>query len=158
MPIGPYKDMAACMAANKDKADPAAFCAAMEQRMHKIAKTDPDRQLVFGWANVAVRKNGSTVVDHDNEQIAPQDLEDAAYLYNLQFREANEMHGPAVKGRLVESLVVTKEKLTAMGLASDALPQGWWVGFHVDADTFAKVKAGVLNMFSIEGTAEPVPA
>ena len=126
--------------------------------MHKVTKLDEERQLVFGWANVAVRKTGETIVDSQGDQIAPQDLEDAAYLFNLEWRAANEMHTGVIKGRLVESLVVTPEKLAALGLAKDAMPQGWWVGFHVDADTFAKVKQGKLTMFSIEGTAEQVPA
>lgn len=158
--------MAACMAANGDKSDPAAYCASMEQaeksyaaaQRFRITKTDPDRQLVFGWANVSMRKSGETIVDHHDEMIAPAELEQAAYAYNLEFRDADEMHTAAVKGRLVESFVATPDKLEAMGLKKDALPVGWWVGFHVDADTFAKVKDGKLAMFSIAGEAQPVAA
>ena len=48
--------------------------------------------------------------------------------------------------------------LEKLGLASDALPLGWWVGFQVDPETFAKVKAGLYTMFSIQGkgTLEPL--
>lgn len=120
----------------------------------RIAKVDADRNLVFGWANVSIRKDGEQIVDRQGHVIDPDDLEDAAYIFNLQFREMNEMHQGDSVGRLVESLAVTPEKLEKMGLAKDALPQGWWVGFYVDDDeTFAKVKDGTYGMFSIEGKA-----
>jgi hypothetical protein len=41
-----------------------------------------------------------------------------------------------------------------MGLPEDALPQGIWLGFRVNDETFAKVKSGDLKMFSIEGSAQ----
>lgn len=158
MPVGPYKDMAACMAANQDKADPKAFCAAMEHRM-KLAKLDQERQLVFGWANVAVRKNGEVVTDHQGDQIDPTVLENAAYGFTLESGEGDEMHTATVRSHLVESFMVTPDKLEAMGLAKNALPLGWWVGFHVeDPQTWERVKAGELSMFSIAGVAEAVPA
>jgi len=120
---------------------------------YSVTKLDEDRNLVFGWANVAMRADGSTVTDSQQDRISPTDLEDAAYLFNLEFRDANEMHEDATVGRLVESFVVTPEKLKKMGLEPNALPLGWWVGFHVDDRTFAKVKRGELSMFSIEGVA-----
>jgi len=41
-----------------------------------------------------------------------------------------------------------------MGLSPDALPTGWWVGFHVESDEVWKsVKDGTYSMFSIQGTA-----
>jgi hypothetical protein len=123
----------------------------------RILKVDDDNRLVFGWANVAVRKDGEQVTDSHDEQIDPGDLEAAAYLFNLEFRELNERHKGVSKGRLVESLAVTPEKLEAMGLAKDALPQGWWVGFFVEDDVaWEKVKKGEYQMFSIEGSAARV--
>lgn len=122
-----------------------------------IAKVDSDNRLVFGWANVAIRKDGEQVTDSHDEQIDPEDLESAAYLFNLEFRELNERHKGLSKGRLVESLAVTPEKLEAMGLAKDALPQGWWVGFYVEDDAaWESVKKGEYSMFSIEGSATRV--
>lgn len=120
-----------------------------------VRKVDEERQLVFGWSSVAVRKDGTTIVDSQDDQIAPKDLEEAVYSYVAFSGEANAMHeGPAV-GVLVESLVVTPEKLEKMGLKSDALPQGWWTGFHIeDPATWAKVKQGTYTMFSIEGRAQ----
>lgn len=120
-----------------------------------VLKVDEDRHLVFGWASVAVRKTGEVVKDGEDDTIAPEDLEDAAYVFVLKFRDMNERHRGTVKGQLVESLAVTPDKLEKMGLARDALPQGWWVGFYVeDQQAWEKVKSGEYQMFSIEGTAE----
>ena len=120
-----------------------------------VAKdTDEDRQLIFGWANVAVRKDGSEVVDADGESTDIEILETAAYLFVLKFREANDLHDAEVHGQLVESMGYTPEKLEALGLAKDAVPLGWWVGFHLDDQAdFEKVKKGERRMFSIEGSA-----
>jgi len=122
-----------------------------------VIKIDVEQRLAFGWASVAVRKDGETVVDSQQDIITPAELEQAAYEFVLKFREATEMHqGPTI-GSLVESMVVTPEKLSALGLPQDALPLGWWVGFRLEPETFAKVKDGTLRMFSIEGTAERIP-
>ena len=123
--------------------------------MARIVKMDQAEQLVFGWASVAIRKDGETIEDLQGDMLEAADLEAAAYAFNLEFREANAEHAGPVIGHLVESLVVTKAKLDALGLAEDALPQGWWVGFHIpDAATFAKVADGTYSMCSLEGTAQ----
>ena len=120
----------------------------------KVAKVDDDKQFVFGWASVAIDKDGDQVIDSHEHIIEPDDLELAVYQFVLVSREADERHTEAVQGHLIESLVVTPEKLGHMGLAKDALPQGWWVGFYLpDEKVFAKVKAGEYEMFSIAGTA-----
>lgn len=119
-----------------------------------IAKVDDSRHLVFGWASVAIRKDGDIVVDSQRDIIEPGELETAAYAFNLQFREAGEMHVGEAKGELIESFVVTPEKLEKMGLPKDALPVGWWVGFYIpDDEVFEKVKNGTYKAFSIQGRA-----
>ena len=121
---------------------------------HQVAKVDADRQIVFGWASVAIDKAGTPVLDHHADLIDQESLENAAYGFVLDFRETGELHRGVAKGNLIESVVFTPEKLEAMGLAEDALPTAWWVGFHVeDAETFAKVKDGTYKMFSIQGRA-----
>ena len=116
------------------------------------------RQLVFGWSSVAVTKDGQTVEDSHGDLIDPQDLEDAAYGFVLKFRDMNERHMDGVTGQLVESFVVTPEKLEKMGLAPDALPAGWWTGFYVaDPSVFEKIISGEYAMFSIEGSAVRTP-
>ena len=117
-----------------------------------IAKVDEDKRLVFGWASVAKRAGGAVIEDSQGDIIEPGDLEEAAYDFVLDFREANAMHSGPVAGRLVESFVSTPEKLEKMGLAPDALPAAWWTGFKIDDDdAWSGVKSGRYKMFSIEG-------
>lgn len=119
-----------------------------------IAKTIPDENLVFGWAYVSVEKDGQIILDHSDEVIDIEDLEYAAYAFNLQFRETGELHKGESVGQLVESFIITPAKLEAMGLEKDALPLGWWLGFHVEDDeVFEKIKKGEYAMFSIQGIA-----
>lgn len=120
-----------------------------------IAKLDSERRIVFGWANVCVRCSGEKVVDAHDDTIDPVDLESAAYDFVLKFGETGENHMGKVKGRLIESFFVTPEKLQKMGLKSDALPQGWWVGFKIfNKHAWERVKRGDHRMFSIQGMAK----
>lgn len=122
-----------------------------------IAKIDQDRRRVFGWANVAVAKDGSTVIDSHDHCIDPEDLEEACYQFALEFRDAGLKHKGASTGRMIECFMSTPEKLVAMGLASDSLPIGMWVGFQIDDPaTWDQVKKGNVSMFSIQGRAVPV--
>lgn len=131
-----------------------------ESQRTRIVKIDTDQHLVFGWASVAIRKDGEQVVDLQDDVIDPDELEQAAYSFNLDFRAAGVNHEGESVGQLIESLVVTKEKLLSMGLEENALPQGWWVGFYVEDDAvFDKIKDGTYTAFSIQGHAlrEPIP-
>ena len=125
-----------------------------------ILKSDDDKRLVFGWASIAQTSDGETVEDIQNDIIEPEDLEEAAYEYVLNFRDTGEEHLPGYrkKGKLIESCVFTEEKQRAMGLAPGSLPVGWWIGFHIgDDNTWRRIKNGTYKMFSIEGKAERVP-
>ncbi len=126
----------------------------MPDTRFQISKIDAPKQQVFGWASVANFANGEVVIDSHEHIIPPAELESAVYDFNLIHRDLDENHTEDVQGALFESLVVTPEKLEKMGLASDALPVGWWVGFWVpDAAVFAKVVSGQYSMFSIAGSA-----
>ncbi len=123
---------------------------------HAILKSDDDKRLVFGWASVSVTLDGVPLEDRQGDIIDPDDLENAAYEYVLNFRDGGEEHIPSLrkKARLVESCVFTKEKQEAMGIPDGTLPAGWWIGFYVDDDeAWEKIKNGTYKMFSIEGTA-----
>ncbi len=123
----------------------------------KIAKSDDDKHLAFGWANVAIRADGEEIEDWQEDIIEPEELENAAYQYVLLFREGGEMHERGGAAVLVESVVFTEEKMQAMGIPAGTLPIGWWIGFKVtDEDVWEKVKDGTYPMFSIEGEAERV--
>lgn len=120
----------------------------------RIVKMDEARNLVFGWANVSIRKDGETIEDLQGDMIDPEELEDAAYQFALHFGKTGVMHEGGPVGTLVESFMVTPEKLAKMGLEHDALPLGLWVGFYIpDNAVFELVKSGHYSMFSIQGTA-----
>ncbi len=119
-----------------------------------VAKTEPDKMLVFGWANVAIRKDGAQVEDLQGDVIDPEELEKAAYDHVLRFRSTGERHDPNLrsKGRLIESCVFTKEKQAAMGIPPGILDEAWWVGYKIDdPDAWVKIKSGDYKMFSVEG-------
>lgn len=127
---------------------------------YTIMKTDDDKRLVFGWASVSITIDGEQLEDCQQDMIDPEDLEEAAYEYVLNFRDTGEEHISTLrkKGKLVESCVFTAEKQKAMGIPEGILPIGWWIGFKIeDDDAWEKVKNGTYKMFSIEGRANRVP-
>ena len=123
----------------------------------KVAKADDDTQTVFGWAYVAITKDGTQVTDHSGEFVAtPEELEEAAYDFVLVSGLSGDRHeADRVVGKMVESVVFTKAKAAAMGLPEGSAPHaGWWVGFHLpDRADYDLVKSGERAMFSIEGSA-----
>ncbi len=125
-----------------------------------IYKTDDDKRLVFGWASVSITVDGEQLEDRQQDMIDPEDLEEAAYEYVLNFRDTGEEHIPTMrkKGKLVESCVLTAEKQKAMGIPEGILPIAWWIGFKIEDDeAWEKVKNRTYKMFSIEGKAKRVP-
>lgn len=115
-----------------------------------IAKVDDEQHLVFGWASVAT-ENGIPVIDRQGDTITDSEMEKGAYDFVLNARVAGEMHQKEVRvGKLVESIVFTKEKQQALGI--DLGKTGWWVGFKVDSDAVWKsIKSGKYAAFSIHG-------
>lgn len=68
----------------------------------------------------------------------------------IESRETGEMHQTFGVGKVVGSLVVTPEKLAALGMTSDRM--GWVVEIFVeDVDVWAKVVDGTYPAFSIGG-------
>ena len=131
-----------------------------ENNNFSIFKTDSDKRLVFGWASISITVNGEQLEDRQQDIIDPEDLEEAAYEYVLNFRDTGEEHNPTMrkKGKLVESCVLTAEKQRAMGIPEGAVPVGWWIGFKIEDDAaWERVKNGQYRMFSIEGKANREP-
>lgn len=123
----------------------------------KIAKSDDDKMLAFGWASVSARVDGEVIEDWQSDIIEPEELENAAYNFVEVYREGGEMHERGGAAVLIESIVFTEEKMQAIGIPAGTLPVGWWIGFKViDKDVWEKVKDGTYPMFSIEGEAERV--
>lgn len=133
---------------------------ARDDRDFMIYKSDSEKRLVFGWASVSIDLDGEQLKDLQQDMIDPEDLEEAAYAYVLNFRDTGEEHIPSMrkKGKLVESCVLTEEKQRAMGIPPGIVPVGWWIGFKIkDDDAWELVKNGTYRMFSIEGKANRVP-
>lgn len=118
----------------------------------EFAKLDEERQIAFGWAYVASIA-GELLVDHSGDfvdEVALPHLEDSVYKFVLESRAADEMHARFEGvGYLVESVMLTPEKMEAMGVEGDRV--GWWVGFKLADDVWAKVKDGTYPSFSIRG-------
>ena len=120
----------------------------------KIHKSDDDKMLAFGWANIAITAEGDQITDLQEDVLDTDVLEQAAYNFVEFYREAGEMHVRGGCGVLVESVIFTKEKMAAMGIPEGTVPEGWWIGFKVtDKDVWEKVKPGEYPMFSVEGEA-----
>mgnify|MGYP002623290051 FL=1 len=123
--------------------------------MNEVIKFDQDQQLVFGWANIIKDADGEVYVDSQGDFIDDiGQLEKAAYDYVLHSRNGAEMHINQNVARVVESFVVTPDKLEALGLVSktDSVPAGWWIGFKVDDESFLeKVKDGSYSGLSVHG-------
>ena len=129
----------------------------------EISKVDTDKRQVFGWASVS-EMDGQPVLDLQGDIVPIDEIEKSAYRYVLESRKGGDMHervgksyvptdAPMHTADLIESFVVTPEKLEGMGLAGDALPLGWWVGFHVNNDRqWNLVKSGQRTGFSIHGS------
>lgn len=126
-----------------------------------ISKIDEDRRQVFGWANLAII-DGQPVTDLQGDYVPLEEIEKSAYRYMLTSRVGGHMHKRVSKfagdvalhtSDIIESFVVTPEKLVAMGLAPDALPWGWWLGHQVnDEGVWQRVKSGELTGMSIHGS------
>jgi hypothetical protein len=120
----------------------------------RIAKTDDAQRRLFGWASIAVKKDGRPMLDLQGDVIEIADLEEAFYAYVKESGELNFVHRDDCRASLIEAIVFTPEKLAVLGLAPDALPLGAWVGFELDdTEEYQRVKESEYFMFSIEGSA-----
>lgn len=129
-----------------------------------IAKKDEERRLVFGWLSVAKTKDGVYVVDHQGDVIPVAELEAAVYGYMIDARKMGEMHDRTEGadgeplGKLVESMMFTKEKMAVMGIPEGVVHEGWWVGYRVeDTEVWGKIKDGTYKAFSIGGSGRRSP-
>lgn len=126
----------------------------------EISKVDTDKRQVFGWASV-ITMDGKPVVDLQDDYMAMETIEKAAYDYVKSSRKGGDMHRrngeePHHVSDMIESFVVTDEKKEKLGLPED-FPTGWLVGFQVnDDDTWKLVKDGKRTQFSIHGSGQRV--
>jgi len=122
-----------------------------------MIKYDDEHNCIFGWGYVSKKATGEQVFDHSTEFVAEEDYSDlelGMYAFNLEYRASDIGHVEKQTGYLIESFVVTKEKLKKMGLNEDALPMGIWCGFFFPNDEdYANIKKMKHPMFSIFGSA-----
>lgn len=121
-----------------------------------LKKIDEEQMLVFGWLSVAKDELGNDIIDKQGDIVPVEELEKAAYDFNLFARKAGDMHkNTNGVGRLVESVVFTEEKQKALGIPQGILKIGWFVGFKIDdVDVWKRIKSGELSAFSIGGKAQ----
>jgi cation transport regulator ChaB len=121
-----------------------------------IAKADDTHQRVFGWASVAVAKDGTPVIDLEGDEVPIAELEAAMYDYVAESGEMVFDHGEETpRGQLIEALVFTPEKLEKMGIPAGTVPLGAWVGYYLpDSADYQRAKDGGRLMFSLEGSAQ----
>ena len=126
----------------------------MENNTFRITKSDDEQMLAFGWANIAIRKDGTQIEDRQKDIVDPDELERAVYDYVQFYREGGEMHERGGSAVMIESVMFTKAKMAAMGIPEGTVPEGWFLGFKIlDTDVWEKVKDGTYKMFRIEGQA-----
>lgn len=115
----------------------------------EFKRLEPARQIALGWASV-VSVGGADIVDKQDDILDLESLDVAVHGYMIESRDTGEMHRTFGIGKVVGSLVVTPEKLSALGMTSDRM--GWVVEVYVeDADVWAKVADGTYPAFSIGG-------
>ena len=120
-----------------------------------VEKSIPEKQYVFGWASIALLKDGSIPFDWQGDIIPVSELENMAYDFVEFFGQTGEEHKGDAFGRVIESMAFTPEKMKALGIPEGYIHYGWWIGFHIpDKDIFNKVKDGTYKQFSIPGKAK----
>ncbi len=124
-----------------------------------IAK-DTKRRVVAGFAKVAAR-GGELIPDTENDVVEVEELEKALHRFFDESREGSAGHYAPKALSFVGGVVITPEKLEAMGLSKEAAAtctSGAWVEARVDDPAvWARVESGELRAFSIEGSAKRVP-
>jgi Putative phage serine protease XkdF len=109
---------------------------------------------VFGWAVLSQKRDGSDLIDLQGDHVALPDLEAAVYEAMEAGLNGGEMHQGDAEACIIESFVVTPEKVARLGIPAGVLPSGWWIGQKVSPETFARVQLGDRLWFSIEGVGE----
>jgi len=123
----------------------------------EVKKSNADKGIVSGWANVAVNANGSIPMDWQDDVIFPEVLEKAAIGFMKDYRSSGVEHQGDKQGIVVESIVFTKEKQEILGIPEGTVPEGWFITVLItNPDVFEGVKEGKYKMFSIQGKAKKV--
>ena len=129
----------------------------------EIVKADPSLRVAYGWALLS-EVDGKLYYDAQGDSPDAESMERAVVRFVYDKATGGVMHKragdgtPVRVGRIVESVVVTDEKLAAMGLPVPASqgPRGWWIGIKYDTtpegeNVWKRIQRGELRGFSIAG-------
>lgn len=124
-----------------------------------IITKDKARRIVAGFAKVS-HVAGELVADTENDVVEVEELEKAAHRFFDVSRKGTAGHYTAKSLSFVGGMVITPEKLEAMGVPAEVAKNstsGLWVEARVDdPKVWKRVTSGELKAFSIEGFAERV--
>lgn len=128
-----------------------------------VLKMDDERRLVYAWASIARRADGSLPVDSQGDVIdTPEALrawEDAFYEFLPNQPTADDMHEDYGVAKISGGLVFTPELTKAMGIPDGVLPTGALVVTKIPKTSrgdmlWEDIKAGRRRMMSIVASVE----
>ncbi len=129
-----------------------------------VIKHDNGNQIIGGWFSV-FKLDGEDVIDSDNELVDMASYSAVYIDFAKNYRNANFDHDDAVKGTLIDNILIDSEEMAKMlvseitGMDTADIPVkklGHFGSFQIeDKADFEKAKAEKL-MFSIEGTCQRV--
>lgn len=122
----------------------------------EVVKSHAPKHRVFGWANTSLSEDGTLLVDRQGHMIPLDDLEEGAYKFTAKRYGSGDMHTSDGFGTLIESAVVTQDKVDAGVFPRQHLGK-WWVGFQLPPEEWEKVNSGKRRAFSIQGKGKLTP-
>lgn len=94
----------------------------------RVAKVDAERRLVYAWASIARKADGSLPVDSQGDVIdTPEAVaawEDAFYDFLPAAGSADDMHVDFAVAKIVGGIVITPDLTEALGVSDGVLPTG----------------------------------
>ena len=117
----------------------------------EICKFDNKQGIVYAWGVVST-VDDEPYYDLHGDYIPEDTLQKAVDNFSLRRinKSVKEMHDGDEKGKIVSSLVLTKELQKAFGIECNKT--GWLVGIKVtDKEVLKKCREGVYTGFSIGG-------
>ena len=125
-----------------------------------VVKQDVSQQIIGGWFSV-FKIDGQDVMDSDNEAVDIPSYREVYVEFSKEYRDANFDHEAAVKGTLIDNILIDTEEFAKMlvheitGIPLDDIPVqklGHFGSFQIP--DVADYEDAVKNklMFSIEGS------
>ena len=119
----------------------------------QIVKCNMDQKVIFGWASAAALMDATRNENRNNGMNVSEDWESVMHAYASMCWEKAEQCDLNIqkKARMIESVILTKEKMRVLGIPEGTVQEGWWIGLRVDDDVlWEKMNKGILCTFTIE--------